>query len=93
MKDYKIGSVVETSVKKIEDFALFVEVASDDDGMIHISEASKNIVKKLSDKFKEGDAVKAEIISIDEEKKRIKLSIKKLEEAEEQAENKEILEK
>lgn len=93
IKEYKVGTLVKTTVKKVEDFAIFAEVANGVDGMIHISEASKDYVKKLSDKFKEGDAIEAEIIAIDEDKKRIKLSIKKLEEAEEQAESKELLEK
>lgn len=93
MKEYKVGSVVKTTVKKVEEFALFAEVANGVDGMIHISEASKDFVKKLSDKYKAGDAIEAEIIAIDEEKRRIKLSIKKLEEAKDQAESKELIEK
>ena len=61
--------------------------------MIHISQASSEFVKKLEDKFKVGDEVEAEIIEIDAEHKKIKLSIKKIEDSEEEKESKELLEK
>ena len=55
--------------------------------------ASKDFVKNLNDRFKAGDTVKAQIVEIDKDKKRIKLSIKKIELEEEKREEQELLNK
>jgi ribosomal protein S1 len=90
---YKVGQKLKRKVESITAFGLFVEVENGIDGMIHISQASSEFVKKLEDKFKVGDEVEAEIIEIDAEHKKIKLSIKKIEDSEEEKESKELLEK
>ncbi len=90
---YKVGQKLKRKVESITAFGLFVEVENGIDGMIHISQASSEFVKKLEDKFKVGDEVEAEIIEIDAEHKKIKLSIKKIEDSEQEKESKELLEK
>ena len=61
--------------------------------MIHISQASSDYIKNLDEKFKPGQEIEAEIIEIDSEAKKIKLSIKKIEKESEDKENKELIEK
>ncbi|MGL6023003.1 MAG: 30S ribosomal protein S1, partial [Cetobacterium sp.] len=55
--------------------------------------ASREFIKNLKDTFKVGQVVSAEIVEIDTEKKRIKLSSKKMELEKEKNESKELLEK
>ncbi|MBZ4683865.1 MAG: small subunit ribosomal protein [Fusobacteriaceae bacterium] len=90
---YKVGDVVKREINNITDFGIFLKIEENVDGMIHISEASKDFIKNLNDKFKVGDEVEAEIIEIDNENKKVKLSIKKLEIVKEKQEEKELIEK
>lgn len=92
-EDYKVGDVIKREINNITDFGLFVKIEKNIDGMIHISEASKDFIKNLSERFKLGDEVEAEIIEIDDEKKKVKLSIKKLELEKQNEEEKELIEK
>jgi predicted RNA-binding protein with RPS1 domain len=57
---------------------MFIEVEKSIDGMIHISEVSKDFLKNISDKYKVGDEIEAEIIEINDDKQKVKLSIKKI---------------
>lgn len=72
---------------------MFIEVEKGIDGMIHISEVSKDFLKNISDKYKVGDEIEAEIIEINDDKQKVKLSIKKIEIANQRAEEKENIEK
>lgn len=93
LETYKVGQTVEKPIKNILDFGMFVELNSGVDGFIPAQLVSKDFIKNLKDKFKVGDVVKAQIIEIDREKERIKLSIKKIEIEEEKRENRELLSK
>ncbi|BDU49881.1 hypothetical protein HLVA_04500 [Haliovirga abyssi] len=90
---YKVGDRVKRKIKEISKFGLFVEIESGIDGMIHISQASKDFIKNLEENYKIGDEVEAEIIDLDKENKKIKLSIKKLELKRVKEEEKEMIEK
>lgn len=72
------GMTVKGTVKKIADFGLFVEIAPGLQGLVHVSEMSWDRSKKPSDLYKEGDAVEVFVKSINQEEKRIALSIKML---------------
>jgi len=93
IENYKVGDIVDRKITSITDFGLFVEMEKGVDGMIHASQASKDFIKNLSDRFEVGEEVKAEIIEIDTTKKRVKLSIKKAEIADEKKETQELIEK
>lgn len=71
-----VGAIIEGEVTRLTDFGAFVEIETGIEGMIHVSEMSEERVEKPSDKMKKGDKVKAMIISIDKEAKKIALSIK-----------------
>jgi small subunit ribosomal protein S1 len=73
---YKIGSQYDVKVVKIADFGVFVELESDIEGLIHISELSTKRVEKVEDVVKIGDVLKAEIITIDRDSRKIGLSAK-----------------
>jgi small subunit ribosomal protein S1 len=73
---YKIGSQYDVKVVKLADFGVFVELESDIEGLIHISELSTKRVEKVEDVVKVGDVLKAEIITIDRDSRKIGLSAK-----------------
>ncbi len=91
--NYKIGERLKRKIESITNFGLFIEVENGIDGMIHISQASSDYIKNLEEKYKVGDEIEAEIIEIDSENKKIKLSIKKIEKEAADKENKELIEK
>lgn len=93
LENYKVGDRVEKEIKNIQDFGMFVKLEDGVDGFIPTQLASKDFVKSLKDVFKLGQVVLAEIVEIDSEKKRIKLSIKKVQLEKEKNENKELIEK
>ena len=73
---YNIGNQYDVKVVKLADFGVFVELESDIEGLIHISELSTKRVDKPDDVVKVDDVVRAEIISIDRDSRKIGLSAK-----------------
>jgi len=73
---YPIGSQHQVKVVKIADFGVFVELEPDIEGLIHITELSTQRVEKPEDICKVGDMIKAEVISIDQDARKIALSSK-----------------
>lgn len=71
-----VGSVVEGQVMRVTEFGAFVELETGIEGMVHISELSDERVEKATDIVNKGDTVKAMVISIDKDAKKIALSIK-----------------
>ncbi|MGL5175496.1 MAG: S1 RNA-binding domain-containing protein [Cetobacterium sp.] len=93
LENYKVGDRIEKEIKNIQDFGMFVKLGEGVDGFIPTQLASRDFIKNLKDVFNVGDNVLAEIVEIDSEKKRIKLSIKKVQLEKEKNENKELIEK
>jgi small subunit ribosomal protein S1 len=79
-KLYKIGDKVKGSVAKITAFGAFIELSHKIDGLIHISQISKERVERVKDVLKLGDEVEARVIKIDPAERRIGLSIRALDE-------------
>jgi small subunit ribosomal protein S1 len=73
---YKIGSQYDVKVVKSTDFGVFVELESDIEGLIHISELSTKRIDKVEEVVKVGETIRAEIISIDRDSRKIGLSAK-----------------
>ena len=73
---YKIGDVVNGKVTKITAFGAFVELSNKIDGLIHISQLSKDHVEKVKDVLNVNDEVEARVIKVDHDERRIGLSIK-----------------
>ena len=78
-KDFKIGQIVEGEVKSITEFGLFINLAGDLDGLIHLSDLDWSPVdEEYIKKYKKGDIVKAKLLEIDIVKERVSLGIKQL---------------
>jgi len=73
---YRMGDVVAGKVARVAGYGAFIELEHDIDGLVHISQISEERIEKVKDHLKEGDEVKARVIKIDKEERRIGLSIK-----------------
>ncbi len=73
---YRMGDVVSGKVARVAGYGAFVELEHDIDGLVHISQISEERIEKVKDHLKEGDEVKARVIKIDKDERRIGLSIK-----------------
>lgn len=73
---YAIGQLVEGKVAKLAQFGAFVELEAGIEGLVHISQISDHRVEKVKDVLSVGDEVKARIVKLDEVDRRIGLSIK-----------------
>ena len=77
VEKYAIGSRVTGKVRNLTDFGAFVEIEEGIDGLVHVSDMSwTKRVKHPSEILKKGDDVEAVITSVDQENRRISLSIK-----------------
>lgn len=74
------GEVVTGTITKIVDFGSFVEIEDGVEGLIHISQLSHRHVKTPDEVVTVGEKIQVKIININEEQKRVGLSIKELEE-------------
>jgi small subunit ribosomal protein S1 len=70
------GTVVDGRVTRTTDFGAFVELAPGVEGLVHISELASGFVESVASVVTEGDPVQVRILNIDEEKRRIGLSMK-----------------
>lgn len=77
-QELKEGDIVEGPIKTVTDFGLFVEVREGVDGFIHASRVSWERIENLQESFKPGQIVRAKVIEIDTQKRRLLLSIKDL---------------
>ncbi len=77
--DVEVGMVYEGKVAKLMDFGAFVTILPGKDGLVHISQISKERVENVSDKLREGDYVKVKVLEVDKQG-RIRLSMKAVEE-------------
>ncbi len=89
MDKYSVGDVANVRIVKLMTFGAFAEVVPGVDGLIHISQIADRRIEKPEDVLSEGQMVDVKITAIDEEKKKISLSIRALlapaaEEAEEE---------
>jgi len=79
LDELSVGDVRVGHVKSVADFGVFVDVGGAD-GLVHLTELSWKHIVRPADVFKVGQEVKVEVISVDRERKRIGLSIKRQEE-------------
>ena len=78
MDTYKVGDVASVRIVKLMQFGAFAEVVPGVDGLIHISQIADRRIEKPGDVLSEGQIVDAKITAVDEEKKKISLSIRAL---------------
>lgn len=80
-RDYPVDSEVECKVVSLTSFGAFAQIIPGVDGLIHISQIAHKHIGTPSEVLKVGDVVKAKIMEIDFDKKRVSLSVKALLEA------------
>ena len=78
LNQYNVGDVASVRIVKLMTFGAFAEVVPGVDGLIHISQIADRRIEKPEDVLSEGQVVEAKITAVDEEKKKISLSIRAL---------------
>ncbi len=81
---YEVGKEITGTVTNITDFGVFVELEEGIEGLVHVSEISKEKIKTPVGKFEIGDVITAKVMNINSDERRIGLSIKRLEVDDEQ---------
>ena len=76
MKDLKPGMELTGTVRNVIDFGVFVDIGVHQDGLVHISEVANRRLHHPSEAVKVGDVVKVVVLSVDEKRHRISLSMK-----------------
>lgn len=87
---FAVGDVADVKIVSITSYGAFARILPGVDGLIHISQIADKHVEKPQDELSVGDEVKAKIIAIDQEKKRVSLSIRALLAPAEEAEAEEV---
>ena len=77
ISDLRPDMELKGTVRNIVDFGAFVDIGVHQDGLVHISELSDRFVKHPLDVVKVGDIVNVRVLSVDEKRKKIALSMKK----------------
>jgi len=86
LEQYSVGSIVSGPITQIKDFGAFVRLTPAVEGLIHVSEISPDRIASPSEALRLGQEVSAKIIGINESKRQVRLSIKKIAEEVEDAE-------
>ena len=79
VRTYNVGDVLEGKVTKVVSFGAFVEIMEGVEGLVHISELAQHHVENPREVVEPGDEVKVKILEIDEERRRLSLSLKRVE--------------
>ncbi len=82
---YEVGKKITGTVTNVTDFGVFVELEEGIEGLIHVSEISKEKIKTPVGMFNIGDIITAKVMNINSDERRIGLSIKRLEIEDEQS--------
>ena len=75
-EDLREEMILTGTVRNVTDFGAFVDIGVKHDGLVHISEMSNNFVRRPSDIVSVGDIIKVKVIGIDEDRQKVKLSMK-----------------
>ena len=75
IEDLKPGMEMTGTVRNVIDFGAFIDIGVHQDGLAHISRLTRRFIRHPSEVLKVGDVVKAWVLSVDVEKKRIGLTL------------------
>ena len=76
MKDLKEGMILKGTVRNVIDFGAFVDIGVHQDGLVHISQMTDRYIKHPLEAVSVGDIVEVKVLTVDEKKKRISLTMK-----------------
>jgi small subunit ribosomal protein S1 len=79
LESYKEGDTVDGKVTKVVTFGAFVEILPGVEGLVHISELAQHHVENPREVVSQGDNVKVLILEVDAERRRLSLSLKRVE--------------
>ena len=79
MDTYRVGDVLEGKVTKVVSFGAFVEILDGVEGLVHISELAQHHVENPREIVNQGDTVRVKILEIDSGRRRLSLSVKRVE--------------
>jgi small subunit ribosomal protein S1 len=79
LNDYKEGDVVDGKVTKIVAFGAFVQILPGVEGLVHISELAQHHVESPAEVVRPGDELQVKILEVDETRRRLSLSVKRVE--------------
>lgn len=85
LESFEPQALVKGKVTRLTDFGAFVEIAPGVEGLVHISEMSKDRVRSAGDVVKEGQEIETRVLGVDAENRRISLSIKQVAEPDPEA--------
>jgi small subunit ribosomal protein S1 len=78
--NYPVGTVIEGTVRNLTNYGAFIELEEGIDGLLHVSDMSwTKKVAHPNELLKKGDTVRAVVLSVDRDKKRVALGLKQLE--------------
>ena len=84
---FAVGNIVKGKVARMADFGAFIELAPGIDGLLHVSQISKDHIDKPSDVLSIGQEVEARVVELRENEHKISLSLKALNRPEEKKED------
>ncbi|PID73354.1 MAG: 30S ribosomal protein S1 [Desulfobacterales bacterium] len=76
---YEVGKEITGTITNVTDFGIFIELEEGIEGLVHVSEISKEKIKNPGEKFNIGEVITAKVMNINSDERRIGLSIKRLE--------------
>ena len=76
MKDLTPGMILKGTVRNVIDFGAFVDIGVHQDGLVHISQMTEKYIKHPMEVVSVGDIVEVKVLSVDQAKKRIALTMK-----------------
>ncbi|WDP86187.1 MAG: 30S ribosomal protein S1 [Desulfobacter sp.] len=76
---YEVGKEISGEITNLTDFGVFVELEEGIEGLVHVSEISKENIKSPKEHYQIGDSITAKVMNINSDERRIGLSIKRLE--------------
>jgi small subunit ribosomal protein S1 len=79
LNEYKVGDVVEGKVTKIVAFGAFVQILPGVEGLVHISELAQHHVESPAEVVRPGDELEVKILEVDDSRRRLSLSVKRVE--------------
>lgn len=79
LSDLKPGMTLSGTVRNVVDFGAFVDIGVHQDGLVHVSQITDRYIRHPSEVLSVGDIVEVTVLSVDEGKKRISLTMRKQE--------------
>ncbi|MCG8616435.1 MAG: S1 RNA-binding domain-containing protein, partial [Desulfobacterales bacterium] len=76
---YEVGKEISGEITNLTDFGVFVELEEGIEGLVHVSEISKENIKSPKEHYQIGESITAKVMNINSDERRIGLSIKRLE--------------